>query len=55
MIGFYVLEKKEGKIQLTQMLKEPAFVPMNEISEVKNHSLSFYKKKILGICFRVSE
>ena len=49
MIGFYVLEKKEGKIQLTQMLKEPAFVPMNEVSEVMNHSLCFYNKNIRNL------
>jgi len=36
MVGIYVLDKKEGKIQLSQMLnnREPSFVPMLETSEV---------------------
>ena len=33
MIGIYVLERKEGKIQRSYMLTEPSFSPMLEVSE----------------------
>lgn len=33
MIGIYVLERKEGKIQKSYMLAEPSFSPMLEVSE----------------------
>jgi len=33
MIGIYVLERKEGKIQRSYMLAEPSFSPMLTVSE----------------------
>lgn len=33
MIGIYVLERKEGKIQTGYMLKEPSFSPMLTVAE----------------------
>ena len=33
MIGIYVLERKEGKIQKSYMLTEPSFSPMLVVSE----------------------
>ena len=36
MIGIYILERKEGKIQKSYMLAEPSFSPMLEVSEEFN-------------------
>ena len=33
MIGIYVLERREGKIQRSYMIGEPSFSPMLEVSE----------------------
>ena len=34
MIGIYLLEKKEGKVMYSHVLREPSFILLNSMSEV---------------------